>query len=205
MVKIKICGITDLESALACVNYGSDAIGFVFAESLRKISKFRCKEIIARLPPFITTVGLFANQSREEVDDIVRFCPLDVLQFHGSESPEFCLNFNRRILKAFRIFSQEDVKLLDNYNVSAYLLDSYDNERLGGTGKTFDWKLVKGVKNKRIILAGGLTADNVCDAIRECLPYGVDVSSGVENSPGVKDFEKIKKFIEAVRQNDVTG
>lgn len=205
MVKIKICGITDLESALACVSYGSDAIGFVFAESSRKISKFRCKEIVDCLPPFITTVGLFANQSREEVDDVIEFCPLDVLQFHGNESPEFCLGFNRRIIKAFRIFSSEDIKLLDNYNVSAYLLDSYDDGKLGGTGKTFNWELVKGIKNKRIILAGGLNSDNVGEAIRECSPYGVDVSSGVESSSGVKDFGKIKEFIEAVRQNDITG
>ncbi|MFH1288276.1 MAG: phosphoribosylanthranilate isomerase [bacterium] len=200
MVKIKICGITDLESALACVDYGSDAIGFVFAESSRKISKFRCKEIINRLPPFITTVGLFANQSKEEVNDIIKLCPLDVLQFHGDESPEFCLSFNKRIIKAFRVFSLEDVKRLDNYNVSAYLLDSYDSEKLGGTGKTFDWKLIKGVKNKRIIVAGGLNPDNVGEAIRECSPYGVDVSSGVEESSGIKDGIKIKKFIEAVRK-----
>jgi phosphoribosylanthranilate isomerase len=205
LIKIKICGITKLEDALACVDYGADAIGFVFAESPRKIDKFRCKEIISRLPPFITTVGLFANQSREEVKDIIEFCPFDVFQFHGDELPEFCLNFNKRIIKAFRIFDQNDIKLLDNYNVSAYLLDSYDSKKLGGTGKTFNWGLIKGLKNKRIILAGGLNPDNVCEAIRKCLPYGVDVSSGVETSPGIKDHKKIKKFIEAVRQNDITG
>lgn len=200
LVKIKICGITNLKDALASVNYGADAIGFVFAESSRKISKFRCKEIINHLPPFITTVGLFANQSEEEVNDIIELCPLDVLQFHGDESPEFCLSFNRRVIKAFRIFNQSDIKMLDNYNVSAYLLDSYDSEKLGGTGKTFDWKLIKGVKNKRIILAGGLNPDNVGEAIRECSLYGVDVSSGVESSPGIKDYKKIRDFIKAVKE-----
>ncbi len=199
MVKIKICGITNLEDAAACANYGADALGFVFAESPRKISKFRCREIIDRLPPFVTVVGLFANQSKEDISDIIKFCPLDVLQFHGDESPEFCLSFNKRTIKAFRIFNQRDIKLLDNYNVSAYLLDSYDGKKLGGTGKTFDWKLIKGVTNKRIILAGGLNSSNVGNAISECSPYGVDVSSGVEKSPGIKDHRKIAEFIKRSR------
>ncbi|MDD5773286.1 MAG: phosphoribosylanthranilate isomerase [bacterium] len=205
MTKIKICGITKLEDALACIDYGADAIGFVFAESPRRIDRSRCKEIVDRLPPFITTVGLFANQPQKEVDETVKYLHLDILQFHGDESPEFCSNFNKRIIKAFRISDKNDLKKLDNYKVSAYLLDSYDSKKLGGTGKTFDWGLIKGIKNKRIILAGGLTPDNVGEAIRECLPYGVDVSSGVEKSPGIKDHKKIKKFIEAVKRNDITG
>lgn len=200
MIKVKICGITKLEDALACVEYGADAVGFVFAESPRKIDRSRCKEIVDCLPPFITTVGLFANQSKKEVSETAKYFHLDVLQFHGEESQEFCSYFNKRIIKAFRVSDENDIKKLDNYKVSAYLLDSYDKKKLGGTGKKFDWELVKGVKNKRVILAGGLTPDNVGEAIRACAPYGVDVSSGVEISPGVKDHKKIKKFIDAVKQ-----
>ncbi|MEW6087231.1 MAG: phosphoribosylanthranilate isomerase [bacterium] len=200
LIRIKICGITSLEDALACVNYGADAVGFVFAKSPRKTDKHKCREIVRRLPPFITAVGLFANQSMQEINDITEFCPLDVLQFHGDESNEFCEGFNKRIIKAFRISNSDDLKDLDKYNVSAYLLDSFNRSKLGGTGESFDWKLIENVKNRRLILAGGLNPDNAGEAVRKYLPYGVDVSSGVESSPGVKDHKKIKAFIEAVRR-----
>lgn len=203
MIKVKICGITKLEDALACVDNDADAVGFVFAESPRKINKFLCKEIISQLPPFITTVGLFADQSQNEIGEIVDFCGLDVLQFHGAENSGFCKYFSRRIIKSFRMKNASDLVLLKDYNVSAYLLDAYNDKKLGGTGEKFDWEGVSKDKSlmegKKIILAGGLNSENVSEAIKIFSPYGVDVSSGVEKAPGVKDFKKIKKFINVVR------
>ena len=204
MIKIKICGITKLEDALACADYGADAVGFVFAESPRKIDKILCKEIISRLPPFLTAVGLFADQPQKEIEETAAFCDLDVLQFHGAENTEFCNHFSKRVIKSFRLKNAADLVLLKDYKVSAYLLDAYNDKKLGGTGEKFDWEGVSKSKSvmegKKIILAGGLNPENVGGAIQIFSPYGVDVSSGVEISPGIKDHKKIEAFIKAVRK-----
>ncbi|MBC8228174.1 phosphoribosylanthranilate isomerase [bacterium] len=201
MTKVKICGITNLDDALAAVEFGADAIGFVFVPNTpRYIESAKAAEIIARLPPFVTTVGLFVNDSQEHIKQIANQCKLNVLQLHGQESPDFCLQFNRKVIKAFRVKDQESLTVLPKYTVSAYLLDTYVKGTMGGTGVTFDWRLALDAKKYGpVILAGGLNPENVAKAIQQVRPYGVDVSSGVEAEPGKKDHGKIKDFIAAAK------
>lgn len=201
MTKIKICGITNVEDALAAAEYGADAIGLVFVpHTPRYIDPQKASEIVAALPPFLIRVGLFADPTMSEVETIAKECHLDALQFHGSETPDFCRSFSQRVIKAFRVKDQSTISLLKEYWVSAYLLDSYVKELKGGSGMTFDWNLALAAKKYgRIILAGGLNPQNVKEAIQTVSPYGVDVSSGVEQKPGKKDHKKVKDFIDAVR------
>ena len=201
MTRVKICGITNLDDALAAVEFGGDAIGFVFVPNTpRYIEPAKAAEIIARLPPFVTTVGLFVNDSKERIKQIADQCKLSVLQLHGQESPDFCLQFDRKVIKAFRVKDKESLDALPKYNVSAYLLDTYVKGAMGGTGVTFDWSLASDAKKYGlVILAGGLNPENVAKAIQQVHPYGVDVSSGVEAEPGKKDHSKLKDFIEAAR------
>lgn len=201
MTKVKICGITNLDDALAAVEFGADAIGFGFVPNTpRYIESAKAAEIIARLPPFVTTVGLFVNDSQEHIKQIANQCKLNVLQLHGQESPDFCLQFNRKVIKAFRVKDQESLTVLPKYTVSAYLLDTYVKGTMGGTGVTFDWRLALDAKKYGpVILAGGLNPENVAKAIQQVRPYGVDVSSGVEAEPGKKDHGKIKDFIAAAK------
>ncbi len=200
-VRIKICGITNKEDALAAAHLGADALGFIFAPSPRKISAERAREIIKALPPFIKTVGVFVDEDPERVSSIVAMCGLDVLQLHGSESIDYCSSFDRRVIKAVRLRSRDDLENLSKYVnvVDALLLDTYVPNKLGGTGITFDWKLaVEARRYGRIILAGGLNPENVAAAISMVKPYAVDASSGLEQSPGVKDHEKMAQFIREV-------
>ena len=198
MTRIKICGITNPEDALAAVQYGADALGFVFVESPRQIEPKDAKDIISKVPPFITAVGVFVDAPAEEVWEIALSCRLDTLQFHGHESPKYCRGFDKSVIKAFRVKDRSVSEEVARYNVDAYLLDSSAG---GGTGQKFHWDLVKKIEG-RIILAGGLTPKNVEDAIREVRPYAVDVSTGVERFPGKKDHHKIEEFIRNVRQCD---
>lgn len=200
-VRIKICGITNKEDALAAAHLGADALGFIFAPSPRKISAERAREIIKALPPFIKTVGVFVDEDPERVSTIAAMCGLDVLQLHGSESIDYCSSFDRRVIKAVRLRSRDDLENLSKYVnvVDALLLDTYVLNKLGGTGITFDWKLaVEARRYGRIILAGGLNPENVAAAISMVKPYAVDASSGLEQSPGVKDHEKMAQFIREV-------
>jgi phosphoribosylanthranilate isomerase len=201
MTKVKICGITNLDDALAAVEFGADAIGFVFVPNTpRYIEPAKASEIIARLPPFVTTVGLFVNDSQERINQISDQCKLNVLQLHGQESPDFCLRFNRKVIKAFRIKDKASLTDLPQYTASAYLLDTYVKGAMGGTGVIFDWRLASEAKKYGlVILAGGLNPENVAKAIQQVYPYGVDVSSGVEAKPGKKDHNKMKDFIKAAR------
>ncbi|MCX7918536.1 MAG: phosphoribosylanthranilate isomerase [bacterium] len=203
MIKIKICGITNLADAEKAVELGADALGFIFSKSPRRIDAEIATEIIKQLPPFITTVGVFVNESAEVVKHIASVCRLNVLQFHGDELPEYCSQFGRKVIKSFRVKNPDDLSMLPGYKgiVSAYLLDSRVKGKRGGTGETFDWELAKiALPYGRVILAGGLTPENVAEAIQAVNPYAVDVSTGVESSPGKKDFEKMRRFIEAVRK-----
>ena len=196
-VRIKICGITNEEDGLAAANSGADALGFVFAPSPRRISVERAREIIKVLPPLVQTVGVFVNEDPEKVLSTAAACGLDILQFHGDESATYCSNFDRRVLKAVRLQSRDDLDNLPKYVnvVDALLLDTYVADKLGGTGITFDWKLAVEARGYgRIILAGGLNPENVAAAISMVKPYAVDASSGLEQSPGVKDHEKMAKF-----------
>ena len=201
MTRIKICGTTNLDDALMAVEAGADALGFIFVPNTpRYLHPDEAAKIIEELPPFITTVGLFVNAEQSEIDTIANDCSLDAVQLHGEESPELCLALNRRVVKAFRVKEESSLSRLHDYHVSAYLLDTYVKGAMGGTGRVFDWNLaVKAKQYGRIILAGGLNPDNIASAILQVRPYGVDVSSGVEVSPGCKDPAKIKAFISAVR------
>ena len=191
------------EDALAAAHFGADALGFVFATSPRKVSAESAREIIKTLPPFVKTVGVFVDEDPERVSSIAAMCGLDILQFHGSESVDYCNSFNRRVIKAVRMQSRDELKNLSNYVdvVDGLLLDTYVPNKLGGTGITFDWELaVEARRYGRIILAGGLNPENVAAAIRMVKPYAVDASSGLERSPGVKDHEKMAQFIQEAMQ-----
>jgi phosphoribosylanthranilate isomerase len=202
-VRSKICGITRIEDALLAAEAGADAIGLVFyAQSPRAVDVRQARAIIAALPPFVTTVGLFVDASSCELGEILDAVPLDLLQFHGDESPAFCDGFRRPYIKALRVKPGDDIAAqVDAYrNASGILLDAYVPGIPGGTGEAFDWSLVPQGLSKPIILAGGLTAENAGAAIQQVRPYAVDVSGGVEASKGIKDAEKIRAFMRAVKQ-----
>lgn len=203
LVRSKICGITRLEDALAAVEAGADAIGFVFyAKSPRAVTAEQAQAIIAALPPFVTTVGLFVDMPRAELNALLAQVPLDLLQFHGDESPADCEGFSRPYIKALRVQAGDDVSaMIARYPAaSGILLDTFVAGVPGGTGEAFDWSLVPKQPAKPIILAGGLTAENVRQAIEQVQPYAVDVSGGVEQSKGIKSAEKVHAFIKAVKR-----
>jgi phosphoribosylanthranilate isomerase len=200
-VRSKICGITRIEDALAAVEAGADAIGLVFyAKSPRAVSVQQARAIIAALPPFISTVGLFVNASRCELNETLDAVPLDMLQFHGDETPEQCEGYHRPFIKALRVQAGDDIAASCRLyaGASGILLDAYVAGVPGGTGETFDWALIPNGLSKPIILAGGLTSANVAQAITQVRPYAVDVSGGVESSKGIKDHNKIRTFMSAV-------
>jgi phosphoribosylanthranilate isomerase len=202
MVKIKICGITNLEDAMAAAELGVDALGFNFyKKSPRYIDPQKAAEIIAQLPPFIMPVGIFVNEREEKIRDAMFTTGIKVLQFHGDERPEFCDRFATRVIKAFQVKDKESLKHMVHYHVSALLLDSYREGVRGGTGVTFDWHLAVVAKTfGRVILAGGLTPKNVVEAVKLVQPYAVDVAGGVEKEKGIKDHSKMKKFVIEVRK-----
>jgi len=197
VVKVKICGITSIADARMAVAAGADALGFVFfSQSPRHLTPEQASAIIAKLPPFVQAVGLFVNSGLAEVNRIADQCRLDIVQLHGDESPDFCRQVNRRVLKAFRV---KDISSLDpvrEYDVAGYLLDAWSPKAFGGTGVTFNWDMAALAKEYGpLVLAGGLTPENVAAAVSKVNPYAVDVSSGVELSPGRKDPEKVREFI----------
>lgn len=202
MVKVKICGITNLEDALMATEAGADALGFVFFKgSPRNISPEHAAAIIKRLPPFVQTVGLFVNEELATINATVDLCGLDLVQLHGEETPEFCQAVNRRVIKAFRVKDITSLGNIKSYHVAACLLDTWSPDAHGGTGETFNWEIAAtAATSERIILAGGLTPENVAKAVSHVKPYAVDVSSGVESSPGKKDTVRIQAFIRAVLQ-----
>lgn len=201
MVKVKICGITNPEDARSAVDAGADALGFVFYEkSPRYINPALAARIISKLPPFVQTVGLFVNEDIEKINWTADYCGLDVVQLHGDETPEECLQVNRRVIKAFRIQNNISIEPLKNYQVSGFLLDAWSPDAYGGTGRTFNWELAQAARQYgHVILAGGLCPENISEAIRIVKPYAVDVSSGVESAPGKKDAEKVREFIKLAK------
>ncbi|WP_129211919.1 phosphoribosylanthranilate isomerase [Candidatus Pseudomonas adelgestsugas] len=204
VVRSKICGITRIEDALAAVDAGADAIGFVFyAKSPRAINVFQALEIVAALPPFVTTVGLFVNPSCYELNKTLDVVQLDMLQFHGDESSAECESYKRPYIKALRVKVGDDIATACNAYTGArgILLDAYVKSVPGGTGEVFDWKLIPKGLNKPIILAGGLNHANVSVAIKQVRPYAVDVSSGVEQDKGIKNHHKIHAFMQAVHKS----
>ncbi|MBI4777672.1 phosphoribosylanthranilate isomerase [Candidatus Desantisbacteria bacterium] len=204
---IKICGITNIEDALFAVEAGADALGFIFAKkSPRLVGREIVKTIIKQIPPFVTTVGVFVDEPLDVVQDIVEYCGIDIVQLHGKESPLYCSQINRRVIKAFRIQDAASLMILPDYQVCGYLLDTFIEGVDGGTGKQFDWNLAKDAKKYgRIILAGGLNPENVAEAIMQVKPYGVDVSSGVECLPGKKNRAMMMEFVHRVREIKAEG
>lgn len=201
--RVKICGITRIEDALAAVELGADAIGLVFyAPSPRNVSIEQAISIVESLPPFVSKVGLFVNESPSNIKNILAQVDLDILQFHGDESREVCEQINMPYYKAIRV--KEDTNLIQYaqiyHSAKALLLDTYSESTVGGTGMVFDWKLIPENISKPLILAGGLTPANVGLAIETVHPYAVDVSGGVEQSKGIKDVKKMTAFIQAVNQ-----
>ena len=201
-VWVKICGITNVADALAAAEAGADALGFMFYEpSQRNLSLAAAAEIIRELPPFIARTGVFVNPTADFVRAVIATSGIDTLQFHGEEPPEFCAQFGLPILKAFRVKDRSVLTLCAAYRDCAWLLDSHVDGALGGTGVAFDWDVaIEAVKlHPKVILAGGLKAETVAEAVRRVRPYGVDVSSGVESSPGKKDHAKTRAFIAAAK------
>ena len=199
-VRVKICGITRVEDALAAAAAGADAIGLVFyAGSPRAVGVEQARAIIAALPPFVTTVGLFVDAARDELAHILASVPLDLLQFHGDESAEQCEGLGRPYIKALRVRAGDDIvaRVADYPGAQGILLDAYVEGVPGGTGEAFDWSLIPQGLSKPLILAGGLRPDNVAAAVARVRPYAVDVSGGVEASKGIKDAQKVGAFIRA--------
>jgi phosphoribosylanthranilate isomerase len=202
-LKVKICGITNLDDATAAVEAGADALGFMFYEQSPRNVQIECvAKIVQKLPLWVLKVGVFVNPDPELVMTALGNCGLNLLQFHGEESPDFCASFGVMSMKAFRIKDAESLQQIPNYKTDVYLLDSHVAGKQGGTGEKFNWDLAVEAKKfgKPIFLAGGLTSKNVAQAVYEVRPYGVDVSSGVESSPGKKDHQKIWDFVTTARK-----
>jgi phosphoribosylanthranilate isomerase len=204
MTKIKICGITNLKDALLAAELGADALGFIFAESPRRISPQDARAIIRSLPPLIKTIGVFVNEEPPRIKEIKSFCGLDLIQLHGDESPEICQDLMPYSVKAFRIQNEKDIKNIKRYQgtVRAVLLDTFQKGKAGGTGKTFDWSLALKAKEAGlfVILAGGLGPENILEAIRSVKPYAVDINSGIEKRPGKKDPVLMKQLMEKIKE-----
>jgi phosphoribosylanthranilate isomerase len=203
--RIKICGITRPEDGIAAARLGADAIGLVFyPPSPRAVTVIQAKLIVKSLPPFVTVVGLFVNEERSVIEQTLKEVPLDLLQFHGDESPHDCEGFAKPWIKAIRM--RQDIDLTATEQVyaaaSGLLLDTYQAGVVGGTGQTFDWSMVPQSLADRVILAGGLNSENVTQAVQQLRPYAVDVSGGVEESKGIKDAAKIDAFIAGVMRGD---
>ena len=196
-MRVKICGITNNEDAHAAVESGADALGFVFAKSPRQVAREQARDIIAELPPFVSPVGVFVDEKADMIKEICDFCGIHTVQLHGNEQPSYLKELEGyKLIKAFRVKEEDDLKPLANYKPHAFLLDSYVKGVMGGTGVSFKWEIARQAhKYGAIILSGGLTPENVREAIRVVKPYAVDVSSGVESSPGKKDKKLIKQFI----------
>ena len=204
MTKVKICGLTRWEDACYAADLGADALGFIFYDkSPRYVPPEVARDIIGRLPPFISTIGVFVDSPYQEIVQIVKECHLSAVQLHGNESPAFCKQFSATsasVIKAFRIEGSQLPADISLYGVDALLLDTYQAGLPGGTGTTFPWEVAIEAKAwGKIILAGGLNAENVVEAIERVRPYAVDISSGVEVSPGIKDQRLMAEFVARVK------
>ena len=195
-----MCGITNSEDAFCAVQLGATALGFVFYEkSPRFVTPSEAGKIIKQIPPFVTKVGVFVNAEADYLREARGVAGFDVYQFHGDETPEFCAAFGEDYIKAVRVKDASSLDAVELYDTDAFLFDAYSPDAYGGTGENFSWDVLTRRKlgDKFVILSGGLTPENVRDAIRTVNPYAVDVSSGVESSPGIKDHLKLKRFMEA--------
>ncbi len=206
MVRVKICGITNLTDAQAACRLGADAIGFIFTESPRRVNAAKVRAISAKLPPYVTTVGVFADEKMSNVLRMAKKCRLDCLQLHGDEPPDYCRKLKKyyKIIKVIRVKDAGSINEARSTDADAFLLDAYISGKKGGTGTVFDWKLVSRAKRlgKPVILSGGLNPGNIRKAVKRSRPYAVDVSSGVETRPGKKDIMLMGDFIRKVRSDN---
>lgn len=202
MTKVKICGITNVDDALKAAYYGAWAVGFVFhKKSPRYVSPSKVRKIIQALPPFVTPVGVFVNLNERAVRDVCKFTGIQTLQFHGDEDVVYCKRFKGfKIIKAFRVDEHYNFSGVDAYKTDAFLFDTFKPDTFGGTGETFNWKILEKKKSTvPCILSGGLNPENIMEALDTVQPYAVDVSSGVEKSPGLKDPRLIRAFMDCVK------
>jgi phosphoribosylanthranilate isomerase len=205
--RVKICGLTRPQDVVAAANAGADAVGFVFYEpSPRSVSIEMAAELIRSLPAFVTATGLFVNPERDYVEEVLSKVPLDLLQFHGDETPEFCQSFSTRWIKAVRVRNRGDIEqaFQDYFRASGLLVDAWVADTYGGTGQSFNWDLIPSHRPLPLILAGGLASDNVAAAVQQVRPWGVDVSGGVESGKGIKHTAKMTDFISEVHRVDET-
>jgi len=208
-VRVKFCGITSLEDAKSAVLAGADAVGFVFfKDSSRYVTPEKAESIIKSLPPFISAVGIFVNEDMDFIGECVERCGLNAVQLHGDEDVKYCVDFKNlrfkdvKLIKAIRIKDERSLRAIEECPADAFLLDTYKSNAYGGTGKGFDKSLAVLAKEygRCLIIAGGLSIDNVYDVIKETYPYGVDVSSGIESKPGKKNPELMEEFMKEVRR-----
>ncbi len=203
MTIIKICGITNIPDAREAVSLGADALGFIFAPSPRQVTPQIALEICQEIPPSIWRVGVFVNTDLRVVQKIADYCGLTILQFHGEETPAYCAQFSRPVIKAIHVKNYDSFRELANYPSAIILLEGFHPQQRGGTGTGFSWEMALEVRKKRnFILSGGLNPENVARAISLLQPWGVDVCSGVERRPGEKDKEKMAQFIKEVKRAD---
>ena len=201
-VTVKICGITSVEDAQAVEHAGADAVGLMFYEgSPRHVALEQAKAIVDSLSNSVVRVGVFVNSDESFVRQAMEVCTLNILQFHGDETPEYCALFEVMTLKVIRVSGESSLKEMERYSTDGFLLDAFSDDALGGTGKTFNWELAKKATEKEhpIFLAGGLTSENVAEAVKAVRPFAVDVSSGVESEPGKKDAAKVRAFVAAAK------
>lgn len=201
-IRIKICGITRLEDAKIAANLGVDALGFIFYQkSPRFIDLEQARNIIMQLPPFVNRVGVFVNETFENIMETVRLTGIDTVQLHGNEPPEFCSSIPLPVIKSFSIKPETNISEFQNYKTQGLLLDTWSGQMHGGSGKTFDWNIARMACDRfnNIILAGGLGPSNLEDALRSAQPYAVDINSGVEIMPGVKNPHKIRDVVKIVK------
>ena len=199
-MKLKICGITNKKDAEDAISLGVDALGFIcYSKSPRYVEAEKIHEIIYSIPPFVTSVGVFVNEDTAVINEIVKNCKLDLVQLHGDETPEDCMKINTRVIKAFHVKSIEDIKYIGKYNgtVSGILLDTKVDGVYGGSGQSFDWGVALAAKDYGlpVILSGGISIDNISKAVQLVKPEALDLCSSVEQSPGLKDYEKMKDII----------
>ncbi len=207
VTRIKICGITNIDDAVFAAEAGADALGFIFVKSSpRYIAPSAASKIIRLLPPYVSAVGVFADAPWEEAVLAAEAAGVQVLQLHGEETPDYCRRFKYKVVKAFRMQGPQVLEQLYQYDVDAFLLDTFVEGKTGGTGRSFPWEWA-GEANAygRIIIAGGLTPDNVGEVVARLHPYGVDVASGVEKEPGIKDHKLVVRFIQSVREKDLAS
>jgi phosphoribosylanthranilate isomerase len=203
MTRVKICGLTNVEDALAAVALGADAIGMVFAKSPRQISPHKAREISQALPPFVTRIGVFVNSDLNTITGVADYCDLDVIQLHGDKCWEVVRFLTYPFLKALAVKDCTVLEEIRIHHLRSFLLDAYDSSAAGGTGKMFDWRIAKEASSLgKVILSGGLTPDNIGEALESVQPYAVDVCSGVEKEPGIKDHDRMRRFFDEVHTWD---